>query len=119
MRIRKYFLSCFLPVIAILCFVLLSPAFAAMEKVDETELARTKASVTGTSIKDPLAGVEKDLNQETWQASEAFSKDLSQAVEDRPVSLNLNIKGQTTFQFYFGGGNSTVTGGITSVTPLR
>lgn len=52
MRIKKYFLPCFLPVIAVLCFVFLSPAFADMEKVDEAELARANASVTGASNKD-------------------------------------------------------------------
>jgi len=56
MRIKKYFLPCFLPVIAILCFVLLVPAFADMKKVDEAELARANASVTGTSNKDWNAG---------------------------------------------------------------
>jgi hypothetical protein len=123
MRIKKYFLPCLLPLIAVLCFVFLSPAFAAMEKIDETELARTNASVTGASVKDPLAGVEKGVfNTETWQASEAFNNDtgLSPSVKEGPVNLDMNVKGQTTFQFSFGGGVSTLTGpGITSVTPLR
>jgi hypothetical protein len=121
MRIRKYFLPCFLPVIAALCFILLSPVFAAaMEKVDETELARTNASVTGASAKDPFAGVGKGV-QENWQANESVSKDtgLSSAVKEEPVNLNMNINGQTTFQFYKGSGYSTVTGGITSVGPLH
>jgi len=61
MRIKKYFLPCFLPVIAVLYFVLLAPAFADMNKVDEAELARTNASVTGESVKDQIAGVEKGV----------------------------------------------------------
>ena len=52
MRIKKYFLPCFLPVIAVLCFVLPAPAFADMKKVDEAELAGANASVTGASDKD-------------------------------------------------------------------
>jgi hypothetical protein len=112
----------FIPVIGavlLLGAVLVSLAFAGMEKVDEAELARTNASVTGASVKDPLAGVEKGaLNQETWQASEAFSRDtLSPSGKEEPVSVNLNVSGQTTFQFYKGWGRSDVTGGITSVTP--
>jgi hypothetical protein len=52
MRIKKYFLPCFLPVIAVLSFVLLAPAFADMKKVDEAELAGANASVTAASDKD-------------------------------------------------------------------
>jgi hypothetical protein len=122
MRIKKYFLPCFLPVIAVLCFVFLSPA-AAMNKVDETELARVNASITGTSVKDPLNVVEKGvLNPEKWQANETFNKDtgLSPSVREAPVSIDLNVKGQNTLQFSFGGGNSIITGpGITSATPLH
>ena len=47
MRIKKDFLPCFLPVIAVLCFVILAPAFAQFNKVNECELARTNASLTG------------------------------------------------------------------------
>jgi hypothetical protein len=52
MRIKKYFLPCFLPVITVLCFVLIAPAFADMKKVDEAELAEANASVTAVSDKD-------------------------------------------------------------------
>ena len=52
MRIKKYFLPCFLPVIAVMCFLLLAPAFADMEKVDEAELAQVNASVTGAFVPD-------------------------------------------------------------------
>ena len=117
---KRHYDPSILGAVLLLGAVLVSPAFAGMEKVDEAELARTNASVTGASVKDPLAGVEKGaLNQETWQASEAFGKDtaLSPSVKDEPVSVNLNVSGQTTFQFYKGGGRSDVTGGITSVTP--
>ena len=47
MRIKKDFLLYFLSIIAVLCFVLLSPAFAEFKKVNECELARTNASLTG------------------------------------------------------------------------
>jgi len=47
MRIKKDFLICFLSTIAVLCFVFRSLAFADFNKVNECELARTNASVTG------------------------------------------------------------------------
>jgi hypothetical protein len=52
MRIKKYFLPCFLPIIAVLSFVLPAPAFADMKNVDEAELAQANASVTRASDKD-------------------------------------------------------------------
>ena len=77
MRMKKYFLTYFLSVIAVLCFVLPYPALADMKKVDEAELARTNASVTGgASVQDQIVGVEKGaVNPETCQASENFHKD--------------------------------------------
>ena len=117
MRIKKYFLPCFLPVIAVLCFVFLSPAFADMKKVDETELAQANASVTGASIKEPIVSVDK--NTVLWEndhlinsTERVFSPVVNKATE--AINLNLNINGQETFNFYFEKGNSTITGpGIT------
>ena len=43
----------------LLCAVFVSPAFADMDKVNDDELARTNASVTGTPLKH-LNCVEKD-----------------------------------------------------------
>ena len=118
MWIKKYFLSCFLSVIAVLCFVFLSPAFADMKKVDEAELARANASVTGASVQDQIVGVEKGaVSPETCQACGTGKEDVvfspSESKETNFVSLN--IKGQGTFNFIFGGWNSNMTGGITSV----
>ena len=124
MWIKKYFLPCFLSVIAVLCFVFLSPAFADMKEVDEAELARANASVTGASVQDQIVGVEKGaVSPEMCQAcgtgtgNAGFSPSVSKAMER--ISLDLNIKGQTTFQFYLGPTTTNVTGGITSVKPLR
>jgi hypothetical protein len=119
---KEHYHPSILGAVLLLGAVLVSPAFAGMEKVDEAELAQTNASVTGASVKDPLAGVEKSaLNQETWQASEAIGRDtsLSSSVKEEPVSINLNVVsgGPTAFQFYKGWGKADVTGGITSVTP--
>jgi len=53
MRIKKDFLPCFLPAIAVLCFVFLSPAFAEitkLQKLSECALARNNASRTGQLI---------------------------------------------------------------------
>jgi hypothetical protein len=118
MRIKKYFLPCFLPVIAVLCFVFLSPAFADMKKVDEAELAQTNASVTGGSVNKQVASVEKGVdNPETWQANETINKgDVAFSPNNREnITLDINVKGNPTHQFYYGGSTSNMTGGITSV----
>ena len=106
---------------AVLLFgaVLVSPAFADMKKVDEAELAQANASVTGASIKEPVAGVDKNtVLQENDPRQKDTERVFSPAVNKPMVatSLNLNISGQETFNFYFGGSNSTITGpGITPV----
>ena len=77
MRIKKYFLPCFLPVIAVLCFFFLSPAFADMKKVDEAELAAANASVTAASDKDWNASAVSDggtLNKTVLDSSPPDSK---------------------------------------------
>ena len=106
---------------AVLLFgaVLVSPAFADMKKVDERELARANASVTGASVKDPVVGVAKvEVNPpDTLQVSETLNKDAifpTPSVSKTTDSIGLNINGQPTFQFYYGGSGST-TGSITSV----
>jgi len=120
MRIKKDFILYFLLIIAALSFVFLYPAFADMKKVDESELARTNASVTGASVNNQVAGVEKGVaNTETWKTSEIINKGdvvFSPSVNVQEITgLDLNIRGQKTFQFYFGGSNTAVTGGVTSV----
>jgi len=122
MRIKKYFLPCFWPVIAVLCFVFLSPAFAEMKKVDEAELAQTNVSVTGASVKDQSVGVEKGMViPEKCQACENLDKNgavFSPLVgKTEGTGVDMNINGQTTFQFYLGGSITNMTGGITSVKP--
>jgi len=123
MRIKKDFMPFFSLVIAVLCFVFVSTAFADMKKVDETELAQANASVTGTPIKN-LNCVEKDGTcSETKQnlvTSDKVADASSPAVKNITtgvIDLNQNINGQTTFQFHFGGATANTTGGITSVTP--
>jgi hypothetical protein len=102
---------------AVLLFgaVLVSPAFADMKKVDEAELARANASVTG-AIKEPVASVDKNtVLQESDPRQNGTERVFSPAVNKAEVlSVDLNIGGQTTFQFYRGPTNSTITGpGIT------
>jgi hypothetical protein len=106
---------------AVLLFgaVLVSTAFADMKKVDERELARANASVTGASVKDPVVGVAKvEVNPpDSLQVSDTLNKDAvfpTPSVSKTMDSIGLNINGQPTFQFYYGGSSST-TGGITSV----
>ena len=104
---------------AVLLFVavLVSPAFADMKKVNEGELARTNASVTGAFVKDQVAGVDKDeVRRETEQTGSTFD---NEAVGLSPAATvqghGLNINGQETSNLYFGGSNSNMTGGIISI----
>ena len=111
----------FIPVIcAVLLFgaVLVSPAFADMKKVDETELAQANASVTGASVKEPIASVDKDaVRQETLVTFDKRDAVFSPSVNKEINRVSLNINGQETFNFYFGPSNMSITGGITSVKP--
>ena len=96
-------------------------AAARSEKVEEDELARTNASVTGASVKKQINCVEKDGTCLETKPDRVTSNNVVAASPTVRVSateasdLNLNINGQTTFQFYFGGATSIVTGGITPV----
>jgi hypothetical protein len=120
---KKIFLTCFLSVITVLCFVFRVPAFAGMERVDEAELARTNASVTGASIKDRNHCVEKDgICSETKQDSINSYKEtgVSFPAESNTtefIGLSLSIGGKEAFEFGMsGGGYSNRMGGtITSV----
>ncbi len=115
---------------SILCAVLLfgailvSPVLAGMGKVDDAELSQINASVTGASVKKQINCVEKngsclETNQ-NYVTSDNVSVGSSQAVRSTATyndDVNMNINGQSTFQFHFGG-SSTVTGpGIISITP--
>ena len=107
---------------AVLLFgaVLVSPAFAERQKVDESELARTNASVTGAPVKNQVDDVDKDaVRRETEQTvSTTVDKEavvLSPAANKTMQGLGLNINGQETSNVYFGGSNSNMTGGIISI----
>jgi len=67
MRIKQKYLPCFLLVVAALCFVFITPAFSEFRKVNECELARTNASVTGHPIATQCYGLvdeDSDCNPE-------------------------------------------------------
>jgi hypothetical protein len=86
-----------------------------MKKVDEAELARANASVTGEAVPDQIIGVEKGaVSPETWKASGTNTGDavLSPPVSTESAFVSLNITGQETFKFGITGVNSTVTGGV-------
>jgi len=110
---------------AVLLFgaVLVSLAFANMDKVDDAELARTNASVTGTPPqhlncveKDGVCGETKQDYVTSDKGAIVSSSATSNININDVINLNLNIKGETTFQFYRGATTSTMTGGINSVT---
>jgi hypothetical protein len=85
MRIKKEFLPCFLLVIAVLFFGLLSPASADFKKVSERELARANASITGQpdTIKCPDSN---DANDESdcvaIPAEGEFTVDILASIHD-------------------------------------
>ena len=119
---KKSFLTFFISVIAVLCFVPLTPAFADMDKVDDAELARTNASVTGVSVKDRINCVEKDgtclstkQDRVIFDKGDAVSSPFVMNVMES-IGLSLNIDGKETFQFGIRGMSSTrMSGSITSV----
>ena len=118
----RLFPALIIPVIAVLCFFPLAPAFADMKKVDEAELARANASVTGASVKDQTGVVEKAaVSPELWRDSGTLDKDgavISPSLgKAEGTSVDMNINGQGTLHFYRGETNMNMTGGITSVTP--
>ena len=106
MRIKKYFLPCFLPVIAVLCFFFLSPAFADMKKVDEAELA---------SDKDSNAGAVSAVGTPDKTVLNLYPPDSK---DSNSFSLNVPLGAETTYywhpwanngtnQLYWGGGTTT------------
>jgi hypothetical protein len=107
---------------AVLLFgaVLVSPAFADKKKVDEADLARINASLTGAFVKNQTADIEKDVrDQERLQASEDFNKDadVSPSVSKKSKTVDQKISDHTTSNFGFTEMNMsvTVTGGINAV----
>ena len=90
MRIKKDFLLCFLPIIAVLCFVFIAPAFADFKKVNECELARANASLTGLPAvircPDP-----SDLLDEAPDCKDAFNR-CSNILADVQPAVNEDIR---------------------------
>ena len=113
---------------SVLCFILLfgailvSPAFAGMGAIDDAELSKINVS-TGAPVKKQFNCVEKngsclDNNQDRVITDNASSV-LSQNVRNDATynnDVNMNINGQSTFQFHYSG-SSNVTGGIITVMP--
>ncbi|MHB8137442.1 MAG: hypothetical protein ACYDGO_03530 [Smithellaceae bacterium] len=104
--------------------VLVSPAFAQMKKVDDAELARTNASVTGASVTDGTAGAEKgavrqdvSLTAGTATRGDAGFSQSNNVLES--VGISLHITGQETFKFRVDGIHSETMGGVTGVSSHR
>ena len=123
MRIKQYSITFVLTTIVFLCFVFLPPAFAELKNVEEDELARTNASVSGTPVAvEETPDVEKLLENPETLSSPDSSADTGLALSPpnktaEAIGLNLHVNGQETFKFNFGGGTTNTTGGITTVTP--
>lgn len=103
--------------------VLVSPSFGQMQKVDEEELARANASVTGESVKDQGVAAEKGATvQDTVTTGNLATGNSVLVPYDNSlesVGISLNIKGQETFTFRVDRFRSETTGGVTGVTPHR
>ena len=83
-----------------------------MKKVDEADLARTNASVTGASVQDWNAGAVSDDG--TFDKTvRVFSPSDSKASEG--FSLNLPSPGPETWMYNFGATNPNYIGSLTGV----
>jgi hypothetical protein len=116
--------------LSILCSVLLfgavlvSSAFADRKaiadnkKVDETELAEVKASLTGASVINQTADIDKDVrDQERLQTNENLNKDVdvSPSVSMKSKTVDQNISDHTTPNFRFTGMNVKLMGVTNSI----
>ena len=103
--------------------VLVSPSFGQMQKVDEEELARANASVTGESVKDQGVAAEKGATvQDTVTTGNLATGNSILVPNDNAyesIGISLNIKGQETFTFRVDNYRSQTVGGVTGVTPHR
>ena len=104
--------------VLLFCAVIISPAFADMKEVDEAELSKTKASVTGTPVKN-INCVEKDGGcQEMKQDYVTFDKgaSVSSPLESK-VSDGFRFKASPTetWTYNFGANNPNYFGSSTTV----
>jgi hypothetical protein len=99
---------------AILLFgaVLVSPAFAEMEKVDDTDLSQINASVTGASDKDSNAGAVSAFGTFDNTVRIFYPWD-SKASEG--FSLNVPSLGPETWMYNFGANNPNYFGSLAGV----
>ena len=92
--------------------ILVSPAFADMEKVDEAELAQTNASVTGASDKHSNVGAVSTggtFDKTQWVVYPSDSK-VSEGFSPNVPSL-----GPETWTFNFGANNPNYFGSMSGV----
>jgi len=101
------------------CITLVWSASAEMRKVNDAELARMNVSVTSTSARERHISVDKsEARQLTEKMVVNYDKevDFSSSVKVmESIGLTLNIKGQETFRYEFGGASSNTIGGIIGV----
>jgi len=115
---KKYVSRYLFCVMLLFAFILVSSAFAELKKVEEGELARANASITGAPIPDQSVDVGKDAalpeTIKTFDKAEPVVAPAASNITDS-TSVMLNITGQETFRFILNGNHSITTGGITSV----
>lgn len=126
MHIKQNFLPCFLSVVVIVNVIFISSAFADLKMVEESELARTNVSITGTTVTTGETPAEAKHatdfdNLSTERANEAsldktkllLSPSVNKVIEWRSESFS--IGGREMFNSSSGGGTMNSTGG-TSIT---
>jgi len=90
MRIKQKFLPCFLLAVAALCFVFIPPAFSELKKVNECELARLNASVTGQMDLNQCIAAWNDLPAECTPEDVRSACSVATA-EGEPISYGLSL----------------------------
>jgi hypothetical protein len=105
------------------CAVLVSLSFGQMKKVDEEELARANASVTGESVKSQGIAAEKGAAVQDSVTTGNLAKGESILIPSdnsyESIGISLNIKGQETFTFRVDRFRSETSGGVTGVSSHR
>mgnify|MGYP001279876733 CR=1 FL=1 len=118
MKIKKSFFIALMTLLGITFF--LSAGLAAMEKVDEKELAGTNASVVVIPLQNKGSAIERIPSWQdtastpaTAEKGDAFTSQGVKGMEG--LGISLNVKGQETFKFQVGGVSTITTGGVTHV----
>ena len=91
MRKKQHLVPCFLLAAAILCFVFVSPAFSEFKKVNECELARTNASVTGQLVSTQCVANASWEEDSECKPENAFDACTAMLAEGEPIAKESSL----------------------------